>query len=639
MKSSSKSQRPYRSRLSSLKAKVKAKCHGAIAKLIELRQIFQLIWHSASGWTVAWLSLLVIQGCLPGANVYLTRWLVDSLVKVVGIGTDWGQIQHLLLPGLLMAAVLLLGEVLQSLTEWIRTAQAELVQDHISGLIHQQSAAIDYGFYESSDANDQLSMARQDAANRSLGLLENAGSILQGSITLSTLMAVLCTYGVWLPMALLLSALPAFYVTLRLSFYQYQWYQRTTTNRRRLQYYDVVMGHNEVAAELRIFGLSPYFQSLYQRLRSRLRTEQLHLLRQQTIAKLGAGLAALFVVVLMLTVVGQQVLTGVLRLGDLALFYQAFNQGQTVIKMIVNNLGQIYKSSLFVHNLFEFLNLKPQIADPPNPLPTPPTLTQGIRFRQVTFRYPGSSLPILENFDMTIPSGQTIAIVGDNGAGKSTLLKLLCRLYDPESGWIEIDGIDIRKFAVSDLHRLITVLFQAPVPYFVSAAENISLGDMSAPATQSAIETAAKAAGIHDKIIQLEHGYDTKLGKWFPDATDLSGGEWQRLSLARAFFRKAQIIILDEPTSAMDPWAEFEWLERFRNLSNGRTTIVITHRFTLSMRADIIYVMRQGKVVESGNHNDLLEQNRLYAQSWNEQMQMPSGSAPGSKTDGHLVEH
>lgn len=586
-----------------------------------LLKTFKLIWAASRYWTVAWLALLIIQGLLPAATVYLTRGLVDSLVAVTGVGTSWESIQIVLVPAVLMAAVLVLTELLQSISEWVRTAQSELVQDHISTLIHQQSIAIDYGCYESSEYNDRLERARDGASMRSLALLENSGRLLQNCITLFTMAVILFTYGFWLPIVLFLSALPAFYLVLKVNRRQYAWSQQTTTDRRRLKYYELLLTNGWSAAELRLFNFGFYFQTMYQQLRSRLRVEQMKLVAEQSLGRLGAGFIALFIYGGALTWMGHQVLLGLITLGDLALFYQAFNQGQNVVKSLLNNLGQVYKNSLFIANLFEFLNLEPQIIDPIFPSPFPLKLTQNIQFRQITFRYSGSPEPVLKNFDLTIPTGKIVAIVGDNGAGKSTLIKLLCRLYDPESGGIEFDGTDIRNFSIQELRKAITVLFQFPNPYFVSAAQNIVLGDLLDIPSQSEIEAAAKDAGIHERIIRLPHKYDSMLGKWFPEGTDLSGGEWQRLALARAFLRKAQLIILDEPTSAMDPWAEFDWLERFRTIANGRTALVITHRFTLAMRADIIHVMRSGQIVESGHHDELLALNGLYAQSWKTQMQ------------------
>lgn len=597
-----------------------AKLSRAADRFSDLPKTFRLVWEAASPWTSAWLILLVIQGFLPVATVYLTRTVVDSLTAAMGAGVSWESIQSLLIPAGLMAGVLVLGEVLQGLGEWIRTAQSELVQDHISGLVHAKSVSVDYSFYESSDCYDRLDRARSDAGGRSLALLQSSGSLLQNSITLFAMTAVLLTYGLWLPFVLLGSTLPAFYIVLRLNRHHHRWWEKTTLDRRFLEYYDLLLTQAMPAAEVRLFGLGTYFRGAYQTLRRRLRLEHLKLIQTQSLGRLVAGLLALVISGGALAWMGRQVLLGSLTLGDLALFYQAFNKGQGLMKTLLGNLNQIYQNSLFIRNLFEFLQLEPKVIDPPQPQPVPGKIQQEIRFRNVTFRYPGSDRPVLKDYNLTLPAGQIVAIVGDNGAGKSTLIKLLCRFYDPESGSIEIDGVDIREFAVDELRRLITVLFQSPLPYYLTAGQNIALGELSAIADEADLEAAAKGAGIHDKIASLPQGYNSNLGKLFPNGTDLSGGQWQRLALARAFFRRAQMIILDEPTSAMDPWAEFDWLERFRALANGRTAIVITHRFTLSMRADIIHVMRDGQIVESGNHEQLIAQGGLYAESWKTQM-------------------
>ncbi|MEO1400420.1 MAG: ABC transporter ATP-binding protein [Cyanobacteria bacterium J06635_1] len=600
--------------------------HRGNTLAFHLLRIFHLVWSAAGYWTLGWILLLVAQGLLPAATVVLSRQLVNSLVTVMGEGINREAIQILLLPTALMATILLATQMLASIGELIRTMQSELVQDHISHLVHDQSISIDFGCYESSEYNDQLERARAGAGGRSLALLESSGSLLQNSITLFAVAALLLNYGLWLPLVLLGSALPTFYVVLRLNRLQYQWSQRTTIDRRRLNYFELLLTHSTVAAELRLFDFGPHFRESYQRLRHRLRTERFKLIRDQSISRFFAGLIALLLAGSVLSWMGRQVLSGVVTLGDLALFYQAFNRGQNVVKSALNSLGQIYKNSLFISNLFEFLNIQPKIVDPPHPMAVPTNLSQGIRFNRVTFRYPGSNEAVLKDFDLTIPAGKIVAIVGDNGAGKSTLLKLLCRFYDPESGSIELDSIDIRQFPVQPLRKLITVLFQFPLTYQLSAADNIALGDLSAIDQQDRIQAAAIDAGIHDKLMHLPQQYNTLLGKWFPGGTDLSGGQWQRIALARAFFRKAPIVILDEPTSAMDPWAESDWLDRFRSMASGRTAVVITHRFTLAMRADQIHVMRSGQIVESGAHAELLQQDGLYAESWRSQMQATPSS-------------
>jgi ATP-binding cassette subfamily B protein len=255
---------------------------------------------------------------------------------------------------------------------------------------------------------------------------------------------------------------------------------------------------------------------------------------------------------------------------------------------------------------------------PPWP-PVPRDLQRGIAFNNVSFSYPDATTKALDNFTLTIPSEKIVAIVGPNGAGKSTLLKLLCRFYDPDEGSIAIDGKDLKDFALDDLRRLITVLFQQPFHYNTTVRENILYGDLKLEATEAEIEAAVRAAGAEEIVSRLPEKSQTLLGRWFAGGTELSVGEWQRIALARAFLRRAPIIILDEPTSALDPWAEADWLERFRQLAFGRTSIVITHRFTTAMHADVIHVMDRGRIVESGSHQRLIEQHGLYAQSWSRQ--------------------
>jgi len=309
---------------------------------------------------------------------------------------------------------------------------------------------------------------------------------------------------------------------------------------------------------------------------------------------------------------------GLVTLGELALIYAAFNQGQGLMRTLLENAGQLYGNSLFLSNLFEFLSL-PSNSGSGAPWPPVRDIQRAITFNNVSFTYPDATNKALDNFTTTIPHGKIVAIVGPNGAGKSTLLKLLCRFYDPDSGSIAIDGKDLKEFPIDDLRRLITVLFQQSFHYNSTVRDNILYGDLKLDATDAEIKAALRAAGAEEIVSRLPDKEQTLLGRWFAGGTELSVGEWQRIALARAFLRQAPIIILDEPTSALDPWAEADWLERFRQLAHGRTSIIITHRFTTAMHADMIHVMDRGRIVESGTHKQLLDQNGSYAQSWSRQ--------------------
>jgi ATP-binding cassette subfamily B protein len=526
-----------------------------------------------------------------------------------------------------MGALVLLTEMITCISGLVTTAQAELVRDHFAAIIHSKSAALDLAFFDSPDDHDRLARARDDLSNRPLAVLENSGNLIQNTITLLAMGALLVPYGIWLPVVLLLSTLPAFYVVLRFNSRYHAWWSESTPVRRRAQYYDLLLTSGEVAPELRLFDLSSHFQRTFHALRARLRGDRLELSKSQFIAQLWAGLIGSLISGIVTVWMIWRALGGLFTLGDLALFYQAFNRGQGLMHSLLGNMGQIYSHSLFLGNMFEFLNLKQKISDPQNPVSLPTTLKKGIRFHQVKFRYPASTQVIFEDLNLEFPAGQIIAIVGPNGAGKSTLIKLLSRFYDPESGQIELDGINLRHFSLKELRRQITILFQWPIHYWTTAAENVALGDLRAMPSLGEIETAARAAGVHEVITHLPHGYDTQLGRGFANGTELSGGEWQRLALARAFLRRAQIMILDEPTSHLDSWAESDWFDRFRVLAKGRTSIIITHRFTIARQADLIYVMDGGKIVESGSHEELLARDGLYAQSWLSQVQTNNGAS------------
>jgi ATP-binding cassette subfamily B protein len=597
---------------------------------------WRLIWAAAPRQTLAWATLLVVQGVLPVAIVYLSKLLVDSLVATVGAGGTWEQAGPTLMLVALMAGLMLTMEVLQSVTEWVRTAQSELIQDHIKGLVHKQSTEVDMACYESWSYFDRLDQARNEAASRPLALLESGGSLVQNGITLVAMAAVLIPYSPWLPVVLLIGTLPALFVVLRFDRRYHRWWERTTNDRRWAQYYDMLLTDRFTAAEVRLFGLAGHVGTLYQAVRQRLRADRFRLLQQQSLARLGAGALTLLVAGGAMAWMVWRALNGFVSLGDLALFYQAFTRSQGLARTLLGNLGQIYSNTLFLGNLFSFLSLKPDITDPPSPVPVPRALKQGITFRNVTFRYPGSEHPALDDFSLSVPAGKVVAIVGPNGAGKTSLLKLLCRFYDPEAGRIELDGIDLREFAVKDLRRQATVLFQFPVCYVATARQNVAFGDLEAAPGLSEVEAAARSAGADELIERLPFGYDTLLGKGFAGGAELSGGEWQRVAMARAYLRQAPIILLDEPTSFMDSWAEAEWFERFRALARGRTAIIITHRFTIAMRAEIIHVLDRGRIVESGSHHSLLAVGGRYAESWTAQMEA-SASASAGATNGVMV--
>jgi len=574
-----------------------------------------MVWAAAPALTTVWGALIVVQGLLPVATVFLTKLLVDSLTVAIGETDNPAGFSDALLYLIAMAAVLIIAAGLKALMRLIQTAQAEIVQDHIKDQVHHKAISLDLSYFESPNYYDMLHRASIDAVNKPLTLIQSIGSITQSVITLIAMLGILATLSVWLPVVLAISSLPALYVAINSSVQQHQLYMWRTERFRLAHYYSRTLTERDFASEVRLFALGHYFRSRYTDLRKMLRKEQIALARKHSIAEFLAaltGLAAMGVTIAWTA--GSVVRTGG-TLGDLAFIYQAFNQGQKIIQTLLANIRQFYTSLLFIENLFAFLELKPDVPQPVMPADKPSRISSELRLENVSFRYPGSERDSLQNFNLTIPVNKVVAIVGENGAGKSTLIKLLTRLYDPTAGTVQVDGNDLRDLPLDQVRKMFTVMFQSPVQYQQSVSDNIALGDWQRSPADAEVEKAAIDSGADIPVSHLPKGYDTILGKLF-GGSELSGGEWQRVSLARAFLRAAPVIILDEPTSAMDSWAEADWMDRFRSLTDNRTALIITHRFTTAMRADIIHVMSEGQIIESGTHSELLAMNGHYAESW-----------------------
>ncbi len=601
---------------------LREKLGTALVQLRYLPQVWSLVWTASRGWTVAWAVLLVVQGLIPVATVYLTRVLVDALVAAVASGLSWQSVSSVLWPAAFMGGALLLGEITSGALGLVREYQAELIQDGIAARIHDTSTSVDLAFYETPSYFDHLHRARNEAWYRPLKLVENAGTLAQSTITLLAMAVVLFRFSWWVPVVLIASTMPALFAVFRHAVRQHRSRLKHTPDERRTWYYDYQMTTALPAAELRLFSLGSYFKERYRTTRALLRTERLRLLKHRGRTEIGASIAALLGAAGCMAWMGWRTLNGALTLGELALFYAAFRQGQQMMRSLLGGIGDIYRNVLFLGDLFEFLGLKPGIVDPERSKELPLTLKSGIVFDNVTFAYPQSDRAVLRDFNLTIPSGQMVAIVGPNGSGKSTLLRLLCRLYDPQSGCVAFDGVDVRAFPIADLRKRITVLFQEPVHYSATVNQNLAFGDLDGNPGTAAIAGASRAAGLDPVVAALPDGYETLLGKWFEGGKELSVGEWQRVALARALLKDAPLILLDEPTSAMDSWAEADWMARLRSLIQGKTAVIITHRFTTAMRADIIHVMQGGAIVESGSHGALLAKGGLYATSWQSQMDL-----------------
>ena len=597
----------------------------------DLRWGLNLVAHAAPKLSWVWASLLVSQGLLAPALILASRSAVNHLADGVGQGT-LAELALRAAPALCtIATVLLLTQILAALTAWVRTAMSEWLRDYVQLRIHEKAATLDLAFFESSDSYDLLHRARIDARNGPAQLLEHLGNLVQSGLSMLAIALLLGVYAAWLPLLLIASAAAGLWVVGKYTLAANRSRLKNTGNERRARYQDWLLTQRETAAEIRLFDLGMHIRETFRSLRAQLYRDHLDLAACELQAQLLATAAGWLGVILGMLWILYRAVTGLARLGDVVMCYQAFQQGQRLLRSLLDSAGGIYKSLLFLENLKSFLALESTLRDPANPQPIGGSARHRISVQNVFFSYPGSERQALKGISVELQPGTITALVGDNGAGKSTLIKLLCRFYDPQRGRVLLDGTDLRDLRLAELRQRITVLFQEPLRHHASAGENIALGNLSYLNDRFRIEAAAVAAGADVPIRRLPQTYATVLGKWFGGA-ELSTGEWQRVALARAFIRRAPIIALDEPTSAMDSWAEADWLQRFRALAADRTALVITHRFTTAMMADWIYVMRDGRVVQSGTHSDLVRLGGHYATAWRAQMSGRKAGAGNAAT-------
>jgi ATP-binding cassette subfamily B protein len=592
-----------------------------IQQALRLDFALRLVWQSAPGWTIASLALLVVQGALPLVSLYLMKLVVDAVTTAVAApdkGVAFGQVA--LLIGL-TGGVTLVSALLGSLAGLVSEAQGQVITDHMSDVLHAKSIEVDLEYYESAQYYDTLHRAQREAPYRPTRILNGLVQVAQNAISLLAMAGLLFSFHWGIAAILFVATIPGLLVRLRYAGQTYRWQRQRTSTERQSWYFHWMLTGDMHAKEIRLFDLGPLFMSRFRDLRRQLRQERIEITTKRSMAELVAQVSATVAVFASYAFIAYRTVQGVITLGDLVMYYQAFQRGQSFLQQILSGLAGLYEDNLFLSNLYEFLDLKPKVVEPRHPRPVPQPMQTGIAFDQVSFQYPTGTKKVLEDINLTIRPGEVVALVGENGSGKTTLIKLLCRLYDPTSGIITLDGIDLRQFEATVLRREISVIFQDYAQYYLTARENIWFGNAALPPDEERIAEAARHAGADEVITGLPQGYETILGKWFEDGEELSVGEWQKVALARAFLRDAQIIVLDEPTSALDARAEYDVFKKFRQLAAGRTAILISHRFSTVRMADRIYVLEDGRIIESGSHEELVRQGGTYAHLFETQAQ------------------
>lgn len=581
----------------------------------------RLVWQSAPGWTIASLALLVVQGALPLVSLYLMKLVVDAVTTALEAsdkGAAFGQVA--LLIGL-MGGVALVSAVARSIAGLVSEAQGQVVTDHMSDLLHAKSIEVDLEYYESAQYYDKLHRAQREAPYRPIRIVNGLVQVAQSGISLLAMAGLLFSFHWGIAAILFVAAIPGLFVRLRYAGQTYRWQRRSTPAERQAWYFHWLLTGDGHAKEIRQFDLGSLFMRRFRDLRQQLRREKIEIATRRSVAELVSQASATIAVFGSYAFIAYRTVQGAITLGDLVMYYQAFQRGQSFLREMLGGLAGLYEDNLFLSNLHEFFELKSKVVEPSHPRPVPQPMQIGLAFDHVSFRYPTGTRKVLEDISLTIRPGEVVALVGENGSGKTTLIKLLCRLYDPASGIITLDGVDLRQLETTALRREISVIFQDYAQYHLTARENIWFGNVALPPDQERIVAAARHAGADEVIAGLPQGYETILGKWFENGEELSVGEWQKVALARAFMRDTQIIVLDEPTGALDAGAEYEVFKKFRQLAEGRTAILISHRFSTVRMADRIFVLEGGRIIESGTHDELVRLGGTYARLFETQAQ------------------
>ena len=590
--------------------KVSKKSLGSF--LMTVRWALSLVWESSPSLAVASIVVRVVQGLLPLMVLYLTKLLIDTVTEALKTPVDDPSFTRILsiLGGI--AGVAAITAMLTALGGLISRIQAQIVTDHMYALLQAKSVEVDLEYYENAQYQDTLHRAQQEAPYRPTAILNAVLQLGQNSISLIAMGAVLWWLHWGVIPILILAAVPYFIARLKQSNRLFVWERDRTPLERKAWYVHMLLTQAGAAKEVRLFDLGARLRQWFLDARSVLCRERIALERRWALSTSVAQLIGVVGILGVYSFVAIRTLQGQFTVGDLVICFQAVQRASGFLESVGQSVANLYENNLFLTTLNEFLGVQSRLPISVSPKTFPCPMTEGIVFDHVSFQYPHEERVAIRDFTFSIRAGEHVAFVGANGAGKTTLVKLLCRLYDPSNGRIMIDQTDLRDYPIAEIRGAVSGIFQDFVKFQLSAKDNIALGVRTSGADPFAIVQAAKQAGIHETIEHLPNGYESLLGKLFDGGHELSIGEWQKVALARAILRNSQILILDEPTSAMDAKAEAELFERFHELAHGRTAILISHRLSTVKMADRIFVVDQGQIVEQGTHDELMAQQGLY---------------------------
>ena len=573
--------------------------------------LLRMVWATSPALSLATLVLRFIAALFPLASLWVSKLIIDLVVKAIRAQPiDRSLVWKLLIIELLIAVA---SDVLGRCISLVDSLLGDRFTNHVSLKLMRHATSLDLVSFEDPVFYDKMERARRQTTAR-LGMLASLAGMAQQFLTLLSMLSAVVLVYPWLLLLLIIATIPVFLGETRFALLNYSMLYRHTPERRELDYLRYLGASSESAKEIKIFGLGNYLADRSRALFERFYTENKKLAVERTTHGALLNLAPTGAYYIAYALILMRALTGALSVGDLTLATGAFSRARSIMENLVSGLVGIAEQSLFIKDLFDFFDSKPAITSKPNALPIPKPIKIGFEFEDVSFSYPGSDKKVLSGVSFRFAAGEKIALVGENGAGKTTLVKLLARLYEPTEGRILLDGIDLRDYRVEDLRHEIGVIFQDYMRYDMLASENIAFGRIEQLTDEPRIQTSAEKSLAAPVIANLPKNYRQMLGRRFEGGVDLSIGQWQKIALARAYMRDAQILILDEPTASLDARAEFEVYQRFVELTAGKMAILISHRFSTVRMADRILVLEKGLIAEQGSHEELLSLGGKYSE-------------------------